>query len=100
MHNQFVFFVGVGGFGGGTGTGSGLGIGGGIPGRGVGLTTGGGPGAGFGTAGTPGSGVGTGGGPSGFGPGSVGGNNRKIDLSVGLKNKQRQDKTLKYQSTV
>ena len=51
----------------GTGPSSGLGVG--VPGRGVGLTTGGGPGQGIG--GIPGSGVTTGVGPGGFGPGSV-----------------------------
>lgn len=69
--------LGAGGLGGGAGTGSGLGVGGGVPGRGVGVTTGGGPGAGLGTGGIPGSGVGTGGGPGGFGPGSAGGMHRR-----------------------
>lgn len=57
----------------GAGPSSGLGVG--VPGRGVGLTTGGGPGAGLGIGGIPGAGVTTGGGPGGFGPGSVGGMN-------------------------
>lgn len=51
----------------------GLGVG--VPERGVGQTTGGGPGAGLGIGGVPGSGVATGGGPDGFGPGSAGGMN-------------------------
>lgn len=48
----------------------GLGGGFGLPGQGVGLSTGGGLGAGLGTGGIPGAGVATGGGPAGFGPGT------------------------------
>lgn len=78
--------LGTGGFAGGVGPSSGLGAGGGVPGRGVGQTTGGGPGAGLGTGGIPGSGVVTGGGPGGFGPGSAGGMNSRTIFSQFLRN--------------
>lgn len=71
------------------GLGPSSGLGGGIPGRGVGLTTGGGPAAGLGIGGIPGSGVTTGGGPGGFGPGSAGGMNNILTVPQKLSETNR-----------